>query len=312
MTDQTLPTARLKASVAPFCFGGKPNHDGEGLLITGDFFLKFSDGRTFEDTCRIAAEIGFAGYDLVSPHGWDTLRKYGLIPTMSHLGAAGTPDAGIARKDLHDQFERTTRAALQECAAVGAPNIVAMVGPRGDASMEECAENAIAFLNRVKGQAEELGVTICLENLNSKIDHKGYMFDSTAWGFEIVKRVNSPRVKVLFDVYHAQVQEGDVTRTLRENIEWIGHIHFAGNPGRCQIDQEQELNYPFIVRELIRLGYTGYVGLEYMPRPGSDAVECLKQGFKLISGESWRWQGRFRDNEAKAGRGAAGGQHRGS
>ena len=132
---------------------------------------------------------------------------------MSHLGAAGTPDAGISRKDLHDELERTTRVALEECAEFGAPNIVAMVGPRSDASMEECADNAVAFLNRVKGQAEELGVTICLENLNSKVDHKGYMFDRTPWGFEIVKRVDSPRVKVLFDVYHAQVQEGDVTRT---------------------------------------------------------------------------------------------------
>lgn len=287
MAEQASPTTRLKQCVAPFCFGGTPNHAGEGLLITGDFSLKFSEGRSFEDTVRIAAEIGFEGYDLVSPHGWPVLKKYGLVPTMSHLGSAGTPDAGIARRDLHDQLEKSTRIALQECAEFGAPNIVAMVGPRSDVNLEECAENAVAFLDRVKGQAEDLGVTICLENLNSKVDHKGYMFDSTAWGFDIVKRVNSPRVKVLFDVYHAQVQEGDVTRTLRDNFDWIGHIHFAGNPGRCQIDEEQEINYPFIAREIVRLGYTGYVGLEYMPRPGFDAIECLKQGFNLVANQSW-------------------------
>jgi hydroxypyruvate isomerase len=286
MADQGSSSTRLKQCVAPFVFGGIPNHE-EGFLITGDFHLKFTEGRTFEDTCRIAAEIGFEGYDLVSPHGWPTLKKYGLTPTMSHLGAAGTPDAGISRKELHDELEKTTRVALQECAGFGAPNIVAMVGPRTDVSMEECADNAVAFLNRVKSQAEDLGVTICLENLNSKVDHKGYMFDNTPWGFEIVRRVGSPRVKVLLDVYHAQVQEGDVTRTLRDNIGAIGHIHFAGNPGRCQIDDNQEVNYPYIAWELARLGYTGYVGLEYMPTPGSDAVECLKRGFQIVAHRSW-------------------------
>ncbi len=286
MADRGSSTSRLKQCVAPFVFGGIPNHE-EGFLITGDFYLKFTEGRTFEDTCRIAAEIGFEGYDLVGPHGWPTLKKYGLIPTMSHLGAAGTPDAGISNKALHKDLEETTRAALKECADFGAPNIVAMVGPKTDLSMEESAENAVAFLNRVKGRAEDLGVTICLENLNSKIDHKGYLFDRTPWGLEIVKQVDSPRVKVLFDVYHAQVQEGDVTRTLRENIDWIGHIHIAGNPGRCQIDEEQEVNYPFIARELARLGYKGYVGLEYMPSPGSDAVTCLKRGFGIVANQCW-------------------------
>jgi hydroxypyruvate isomerase len=286
MADQGLSTTHLKQCVAPFVFGGIPNHE-EGFLITGDFHLKFTDGRSFEDTCRIAAEIGFEGYDLVSPHGWPTLKQYGLTPTMSHLGAAGTPDAGISRKELHDGLEKTTRVALQECAEFGAPNIVAMVGPKTDLSMEESADNAVAFLNRVKGQAEDLGVTICLENLNSKVDHKGYMFDRTPWGFEIVKRVASPRVKVLFDVYHAQVQEGDVTRTLRDNVDMIGHIHIAGNPGRCQIDEEQEVNYPFIAKEIARLGYAGYVGLEYMPTAGSDAIDCLKRGFEIVANRSW-------------------------
>jgi hydroxypyruvate isomerase len=286
MADQGSSTTRLKQSVAPFVFGGIPNHE-EGFLITGDFHLKFTEGRTFEDTCRIAAEIGFEGYDLVGPHGWPTLRKYGLTPTMSHLGAAGTPDSGISRKELHHELEKSTRVALQECAAFKAPNIVAMVGPKTDQSMEESADYAVAFLTRVKGQAEDLGVTICLENLNSKIDHKDYMFDRTPWGFEIVRRVGSPRVKVLFDVYHAQVQEGDVTRTLRDNMDVIGHIHIAGNPGRCQIDEEQEVNYPFIVREIARLGYAGYIGLEYMPTAGSDAITCLKRGFEIIANRSW-------------------------
>jgi hydroxypyruvate isomerase len=286
MADQGSSTTRLKQCVAPFVFGGMPNHE-EGFQIVGDFHFRFDGGRTFEDTCRIAAEIGFEGYDLVSPHGWHILKKYGLKPTMSHLGSAGTPDAGIAAKELHDELERTTRAALKACAEFGAPYIVAMVGPRTDLSMDECADNAVAFLNRVKGQAEDLGVTICLENLNSKVDHKGYMFDRTPWGFETVKKVDSPRVKVLFDIYHAQVQEGDVTRTLRENIDWIGHIHCAGNPGRCQVDEDQELNYPYIAREIVRLGYTGYVGLEYMPKAGTEAIASLRRAFEIFDTQRW-------------------------
>jgi hydroxypyruvate isomerase len=276
----------LKQCIAPFVFGGMFNRE-EGFPIVADFLFKFDGGRTLDDTCRIAAEIGFDGYDLIGPHSWPILKKYGLIPTMSHLGAAGTPDAGIASKALLDDLEKSTRTALKECAAFGAPNMVAMAGARTDISMEECADNCVAFLNRVKAQAEDLNVTICLENLNSKVDHKGYLFDRTAWGFEIAKRVDSPKVKVLFDIYHAQVQEGDVVRTLRENIQWIGHIHCAGNPGRCQIDENQELNYPFIAREIERLKFPGYVGLEYMPKKGTDAIASLKKGFEIFDTSRW-------------------------
>lgn len=277
---------RLKQCVAPFVFGGLFNKE-EGFPLVHDFKFKFDGGRTLDDTCRIAAEIGFEGYDLIGPHSWHILKKYGIKPTMSHLGAAGTPDAGIASKSLHDEFEKTTRAALKECGEFGAPNMVAMAGARSDMSMEECADNCVTFLNRVRSQAEDLGVTICLENLNSKVDHKGYLFDRAAWGFDIVKRVNSPRVKVLFDIYHLQVQEGDPVRTMRENIKWIGHIHCAGNPGRCEIDENQELNYPFIAREIERLKFNGYVGQEYMPKKGSDAIACLKKAFEMFDTSRW-------------------------
>ena len=286
-SPSSKPYQPFKQVLAPFCFGGTFSHTEGFPIVPGLFYINFADGRTFDDTCRIAAEIGFQGYDLIGPHGWETLKKYGLKPTMSHLGAAGTPDDGICSKALHERFEKSTREALQECGKFGAVNIVTMAGPLGDMTLEQAADNAVEFLNKVKAEAEDQGVNLCLENLNSKVDHKGYLFDHSAWGFDVVKRVNSPRVKVLYDIYHAQIMEGDVVRTMRDNIEWIGQIHTAGNPGRCQIDENQELNYPFIAREIEKLKFSGYLGHEYMPRQGSDPVACLKQAFEIFDVSRW-------------------------
>jgi hydroxypyruvate isomerase len=284
--DASRPYRRFRQCIAPFVFGGTFSHT-EGFQIVQGFYLQFGGGLTFDDTCRIAAEMGFEGYDLASPHAWPTLKKYGLLPTMSHLGAAGTPDGGIASIDLHERLEKTTRTALQECGEFGAPNIVAMTGPAKGQSLETCADNTVQFLEKVKSQAEDMNVTICLENLNSKVDHKGYLFDHVAWGVEVVKRVDSPKVKLLFDIYHSQVEEGDVVRTLRDNIQWIGHIHTAGNPGRCQIDGSQELNYAYIAREIERLDYAGFLGHEYFPRSGSDPIACMRQAYELFDVSRW-------------------------
>ena len=276
----------FKQTLVPFTFGGTFSHT-DGFKFLDGFFFQFANGMTFDESCRIAAEIGFQGYDLIGPHAWPTLKKYGLTPTMSHLGACGIPDAGICSKPLHEKLEKSTRTALKECGEFGAVNIVAMAGPLDSQTPEQCSDNAVEFLNKVKTQAEDCGVTICLENLNSKVDHKGYMFDRASWGFDVCRRVNSPKVKVLYDIYHAQVMEGDVVRTMRDNIEWIGHIHTAGNPGRCQIDENQELNYHYIAREIEKLKFKGYVGHEYLPRQGSDAVACLKQAFEIFDVSKW-------------------------
>jgi hydroxypyruvate isomerase len=271
---------RLKQSIAPFVFGVTFSHT-EGIPIAPGFFIQFRGGLSLDDTCRIAAEIGFKGYDLMGPQHWPTLKKYGLIPTMSHLGSAGAIHEGFGSKQMHDKLEASTRAGLKECAAHGVPNIVAMPGPPTGMTYEEGADNTVEFFNRVKAQAEDLGVTICMELLN-RLDHPNYLFDHAKWGFEVAKRVNSPRVKVLYDIYHAQIQDGDIVRTIRDNISWIGHIHTAGNPGRHQIDDEQELNYRFIARVIAGLQFTGYVGHEYMVREESDPVSCLKEAFEMF------------------------------
>ena len=157
------------------------------------------------------------------------------------------------------------REALKAAADAGAPNVIVLAGDRRGISDEEGLENSVAFLNKMKAQAEDLGVTLCLELLNSKVNHPGYMCDNTAWGVEVCKRVNSPRVKLLYDIYHMQIMEGDVIRTIRDNIDYIAHFHTAGNPGRHEFDDTQELNYRGICKAIADLGFTGYLAHEYTP-----------------------------------------------
>lgn len=270
-----------KQSVTPFVFGGTVSPT-EGIEFVPGLGFVFAGGLSLDDTCHLAADLGFVGYDLIGPRYWPTLKKYGLVPSLSHLGVAGTPFDGIAAKALHSRFEAMTRSALQECAANGVPNIVALSGPRGSMTYEEGVDNCVAFFNRVKTAAEDLGVTICLEHLNSKVDHPGYFLDHVGAALDVVKRVNSPRVKLLFDIYHAQIQDGDIVRTIRENIQWIGHLHASGNPGRAQIDDSQELNYSFIARAIAELDFGGYIGHEYTPTKERDPVACLKQAFETF------------------------------
>ena len=149
------------------------------------------------------------------------------------------------------------------------PNIITFSGNRNGMADAEGADNCVAFLNAVKAHAEDKQVTICMEYLNSKVNHKDYMFDHIAWGVDVMKRVNSPRVKILYDIYHAQIMDGDIVRNIRDHFQWIGHFHTGGNPGRHEIDDTQELNYRFIMQAIADLGYTGFVTHEYSPSQGT-------------------------------------------
>jgi hydroxypyruvate isomerase len=238
---------------------------------------------SFEDTCREAARAGAKGYDLIGPNDWPTLKKYGLIPTMYPPGPGGNITDGINRAESHDALEKRMHAAIEESAANGVPNIIALSGTRKGMPDAEGADNCVAFFNRVKAHAEDRGVNICIEYLNSKVDHKDYMFDHIGWGIDVVKRVNSPRVKILFDIYHAQIMDGDIVRNIRDNFQWIGHFHTGGNPGRHEIDDTQELNYRFIARSIADLGFTGYIAHEYSPAPGRDAIASLNQAVGIFN-----------------------------
>ena len=171
-------------------------------------------------------------------------------------------------------------AAIDEAAADGVPNIITFSGNRKGMDDREGADNCVAFLNKVKAHAEDKGVTICIEYLNSKVNHKDYMFDHIAWGVDVMKRVNSPRVKILFDIYHAQIMDGDIVRNIRDNFQWIGHFHTGGNPGRHEIDETQELNYRFIAQAIADLDYTGYISHEYSPAQGHDPIATLEQSHR--------------------------------
>jgi hydroxypyruvate isomerase len=234
-------------------------------------------GMSIEDAAREGARLGLKGIDLVGPKDWPTLKKYGLIPTM--MGSAGhSLTDGINRKEAHAQIEGPFREMLDRVAAWRAPNLIALSGNRRGMSDEEGIENCAAFLDRVKAQAEDKGVTICLELLNSKVDHPDYQCDHTAWGVEVMKRVNSPRVKLLFDIYHMEIMEGDLIRTIRANIQYIGHFHTAGNPGRHELDNKQEVNYRPIAQAIVDLGFQGYLAHEYGPL--GDPLKALDQAIE--------------------------------
>ena len=232
---------------------------------------------SIDDLARAASELGLKGIDLIGPDDWPAVKKYGLTPTMT-TGGGTIPDA-CNRKDLHDKLEQQFKENIPRAAQNAVPNVITFSGNRRGMSDGEGIENCVSMLNRVKGLAEQHGVMICLELLNSKIDHKDYMCDHTAWGAEVIKRVNSPRVKLLYDIYHMQIMEGDVIRTIRENFQYIAHFHTGGVPGRNEIDDTQELHYPAVMRAIADLGFTGYVAHEFVPK--REPLKSLREAILL-------------------------------
>jgi hydroxypyruvate isomerase len=239
----------------------------------------FGRGAALEDMCREAAKRGVVGFDLIGPKDWPTLQKYGLIPTMVP-GGGGTIADALNRVENHDRIEKLMHETIDLCAQHGAPNLITFSGNRRGMSDQEGMDNCVKFLNKVKAHAEEKSVTICMELLNSKVNHKDYMCDKSAWGVEMCKRVDSPRVKLLFDIYHVQIMEGDIIRSIRENLPYFAHFHTAGNPGRHEMDDTQELNYRGIARALADLNFTGYIAHEYTPL--RDPLKSLDESLGLL------------------------------
>ena len=239
----------------------------------GGVFGKMS----FEDRCKTCKDLGLHGIDLLGPKEFDTLKKYGLICTMVRAG--GGIGKGFNRRENHEQLLAGLREGIEATAAAGFPNVICFSGNRDgladDAGLAACVEG----LKKIAAFAEEKKINVCMELLNSKRNHKDYQCDHTAWGAEMCKQVGSPRVKLLYDIYHMQVQEGDVIATIRESIQYIGHIHTAGVPGRHEIDESQELYYPAIMRAIVDLKYEGYVSHEYSPK--GDAMAALKKAIEI-------------------------------
>jgi hydroxypyruvate isomerase len=231
-----------------------------------------------EQLCKYGAEIGLQGVDLLNPDEFDVPARYGLVCSMGYAGG-GEIGSALNRIENHARIEEGFRKYIPLAAKAGVPNVITFSGNRGGMSDQEGAKNTILGLNRVKKIAEDHGVTICMELLNSKVDHHDYMCDRSAWGVQVVQAVNSPRVKLLYDIYHMQIMEGDLVRTIQKNIEWIAHFHTGGVPGRHELDAKQEVQWDGVMRGIAAANFRGYVAHEFVP--SRDPLTSLRQAVDL-------------------------------
>jgi len=233
-------------------------------------FDKFIAQNSYDEFAKRCAEMGLAGIDLIDYKEWPTAQKYGLIPTMT--SGAGNISNALNVKDNHAKCLEEFKTNIPRAAENKVPNVITFSGNRRGMGDEEGWENCALGLKEAVKIAEDKGVIICMELLNSKVDHKDYMCDHAEWGVELCKRVNSPNFKLLYDIYHMQIMEGDIIRTIKKNIQHFGHFHTGGNPGRLDIDETQELFYPAIMRAIVEAGYQGYVAHEFIPKNGLDSL----------------------------------------
>lgn len=252
--ERIVKNGRINQSVSKWCYGKIP-------------LDKFS---------AIVKKMGMNAIDLLGPKDFPTLKKHGLECSM-----VGTHSLtkGINRKENHEECLAKIRNAIDAAADHQYPNVISFPGNRKGMPDDVGVENSVIALKKIAGYAEKKKVTICLEYLNSKVNHKDYMFDNMAWGVEVCKRVGSESVKILYDIYHAQIMEGDIIRTIRDYKDYIGHYHTGGNPNRNEIDETQELYYPAIMRAIVETGYKKYVAHEFVPK--RDPITSLAQAVRI-------------------------------
>ena len=231
-----------------------------------------------EELCEKGAAMGLQAIDLLTEEEWEVPRRYGLVCSMGY-GGGGEIKSAMNRVENHAKIEEALRKSIPKAAKLGVPNVITFSGNREGMSDEEGVKNCIIGLNRVKKIAEDNGVTICMELLNSKVDHHDYMCDHTAWGVCVVEAVNSPNVKLLYDIYHMQIMEGDLIRTIRENLQWLGHFHTGGVPGRHELDNTQEVEWAGVMRAIAETPYKGYVAHEFVP--SRDPLKSLEEAVTL-------------------------------
>ena len=255
-TARAVTRGRIRQSVSRWCYSKIP----------------------MPEFCRAVAAMGLTAIDLLEAPDWQVARDHGLICSMGYGGGGSIRD-GLNNPANHDRIVDNLIAAMPKAAALGVPNLITFFGNRQGRSDREAIENCAAGLNRLKGAAEQSGVTICVELLNSRVDHADYHGDRTAFGVEIVSAVNSPRVKLLYDIYHMQIMEGDVIRTIRQNHQHIAHYHTGGVPGRHELDDSQELQWPAICRVIAETGFKGFVAHEFVPT--RDPLTSLREAVAL-------------------------------
>jgi hydroxypyruvate isomerase len=254
--DRVVRNGRLKQSVSRWPFNAIP----------------------LPDFCRAVADMGLTAIDLLEEPEWAVARQFGLTCSMGYAGGGSIPN-GLNVTANHDAIVRNFAQTIPRAAAAKVPNVITFFGNRRGMADAEAIANCVEGLNRVKRVAEDHGVTICVELLNSKVNHADYHGDRTPFGVAIVKAVNSPRVKLLYDIYHMQIMEGDVIRTIRDNRDHIAHYHTGGVPGRHELDETQELNWAAIARAVVETGFTGYFAHEFVP--AKDPLTSLRAAVAL-------------------------------
>jgi hydroxypyruvate isomerase len=257
----------LHHSVSAWCYGSlfNPGKDKPAPM-------------TFEDFCRECAKLGLESVELLGPAEWPVVKRAGLTCAMCN-----GPDSigyGWNQLDHHENLLAKFADTIPQAAKEGFPNIITFSGNRRGMKDEEGLENCVTGLKRLMPIAERNKITVCMELLNSKRSHKDYMCDHTAWGVEVCKRVGSERLKLLYDIFHMQIMEGDLVDTIRENHQYIGHYHTGGVPGRNEIDETQEIHYPAVMKAIVQTGYKGFIGQEFVPKR-KDALGSLKQAIEI-------------------------------
>jgi hydroxypyruvate isomerase len=252
------PASAIKQSVCRWCFNDMP----------------------LDDLAANAKRIGLHSVELVGPADFPTLTKHGLICAMvSQAGPGGIP-RGWIRVDNHSWLIPAYEQRIDEVAKAKFPNLICFSGNRAGLGDDEGLENCAKGLKQIMPAAEKAGVTVCMELLNSKVNHPDYQCDHTAWGVKLVEKVGSERFKLLYDIYHMQIMEGDVIHTIRDNHRHIAHYHTAGVPGRHEIDESQELFYPAVMKAIADTGYTGYVAQEFVPLKKEQGMASLEDAYK--------------------------------
>jgi hydroxypyruvate isomerase len=254
--DAVVKKGHLKQSVSRWCFRSIP----------------------LPEFCRAVADMGLTAVDLLEEAEWPIVQHHGLVCSMGYAGGGSIPNALNVTAN-HETIARNFERTIPLAASQKVPNVITFFGNRRGMSDDQAISNCVAGLNRVKRIAEDHGVTICVELLNSKVNHPDYQGDRTAFGVAVVKAVDSPRVKLLYDIYHMQIMEGDLIRTIREQQRYIGHYHTGGVPGRHELDADQEVNWSAVCRAIVDTGFGGYLANEFVP--SRDPLTSLREAIAL-------------------------------
>nr|WP_041738465.1 TIM barrel protein [Echinicola vietnamensis] len=234
---------------------------------------------SLDELCVLIKDIGFNAIDLLGPDDWPTAQKYGVYSSMCN-GAEISLEEGFSHSEYHDTLIKNYTEMIPLVAKNGYKNLICFSGNRNGMDDETGLQNSVKGLQKLLPLAEKHGVTLTMELLNSKVDHPDYMCDKSVWGVELCKRLDSEHFNLLYDIYHMQIDEGDVIRTIGENHQYYGHYHTAGNPGRNEIDDTQELNYPAIIKAIAKTGFKGYIAQEFIPK-ADDKAASLREAIAL-------------------------------